>query len=374
VIPFLDVAGDYRELQIEIDEALSRVVTDSQFVLGPEVEAFESEFAAYVGARHCVGVGSGLDALLLSLVAHDIGPGDEVIVPSNTFIATWLAVSRAGATIVPVEPDIETRNVTLAGIEPFVTAKTKALLPVHLYGYPVDVAPMIEFGVGHGIVTIEDAAQAHGAEARGRRVGSLPDTAAWSFYPGKNLGAFGDGGAITTSDPDLARALRLLRNYGSPSKGEHVMLGFNSRLDEIHAAVLRVKLRHLDEWNARRRAQANRYREELHDVDVVLPVADTSVTPSWHLFVIRHPHRDDLRARLALAGVSAQVHYPAPPHLQPAYRALGFGPGSFPTSELLHQTVLSLPIGPHLTSTDQEQVIDAVKRVIPELSEASGHR
>jgi dTDP-4-amino-4,6-dideoxygalactose transaminase len=368
VIPFLDVGASYRELQPEIDEVLHGVLAAGQFVLGPEVEAFESEFASYVGAEHCVGVASGYDALFLSLVALGIGPGDDVIVPSNTFIATWLAVSKAGARPVPVEPDLDTMNISLPAIESAVKSSTKAVLPVHLYGYPVDLEPVLDYCRQRGLSVIEDAAQAHGTVRDQKRIGAHSDAVAWSFYPGKNLGAFGDGGAVTTSDAEVAAKLRMLRNYGSTRKNEHLSAGFNSRLDEVQAAVLRVKLRHLDNWNARRHRQSARYGESLSGSDLVLPPPNSpSASPSWHLFVVRHPRRDDLQARLAEAGVATQIHYPTPPHLQPAYRSLGFGPGAFPVSEALASTVLSLPIGPHMTDDDQGIIIGALRSALPRL-------
>jgi dTDP-4-amino-4,6-dideoxygalactose transaminase len=367
MIPFLDVGAGYAELKTEMDDALQNVLAAGQFVLGPEVEAFESEFAGYVGAKHCVGVGSGYDALFLSLVALGIGPGDEVIVPSNTYIATWLAVSKTGARPVPVEPDPETMNISEPAVASATTSATKAVLPVHLYGYPADLEPILDYCHRRNLWVIEDAAQAHGTAIGERRIGGHSDAVAWSFYPSKNLGAFGDGGAVTTSDSDLAAKLRALRNYGSTRKNEHPLRGFNSRLDELQAAILRVKLRHLDEWNSRRHEQAARYMESLNDFDLTLPPIAPTVTPSWHLFVVRHSHRDELQARLTKEGITTQIHYPTPPHLQAAFQSLGFGPGAFPISESLHSTVLSLPIGPHLTHDDQSVVIDAIQAALSDL-------
>jgi dTDP-4-amino-4,6-dideoxygalactose transaminase len=361
VIPFLDVAAGYRELKPEVDRALERVLTAGNFILGPEVGAFESEFAEYVGAEECVGVGSGFDALFLTLVALGVGPGDEVIVPSNTYIATWLAVAKTGARPVPVEPDLDTMNISLPAVASAVTSSTRVILPVHLYGYPVDLGPILDFGREQELWVVEDAAQAHGARRGHRRVGGQSDAAAWSFYPSKNLGAFGDGGAVTTSDPDLAAEIRRLRNYGSEHKNEHVVPGYNSRLDEIQAAVLRVKLRHLDDWNERRREQAARYLTGLRGLEVTLPPNHDGVEPSWHLFVIRHPRRDELQRRLRESGVATQVHYPTPPHLQPAFRSLGLGSGALQISEALHRAVLSLPIGPQMRADEQDVVIEAVR-------------
>ncbi len=367
MIQFLDVGAGFRELETDIDAAIRRVFTGGQFILGPEVESFESEFARYTGAAHCVGVASGYDAIFLSLVALGIGPGDEVIVPSNTYIATWLAISKTGARLVPVDPDLDTMTISLPAIEAAITPATKAVLPVHLYGNPADLTPILDTCRRYGLRVIEDAAQAHGAARGGQRIGSHSDAVAWSFYPSKNLGASGDGGAITTSDPELAATLRTLRNYGSPRKNVHLALGFNSRLDELQAAILRVKLHHLDEWNARRLERAVCYLDGLADSGLTMPPNASDSTPAWHLFVVRHPHRDALQERLAQAGIPTQIHYPTPPHLQPAYRSLGFGPGSFPVSETLHRTVLSLPIGPHLPASHQTVVIDAVKTALVQL-------
>ena len=289
-IPFLDVQAAYAELKDELDDAAKRVMASGHFILGPEVTAFEEEFAAYCGTRHAIGVGSGLDALRLILLGYDIGQGDEVIVPSNTFIATWLAVSQAGATPVPVEPDIDAHNITAEAVEAAVTPSTKAIMPVHLYGQPAEMDGLVALGRDRGISVIEDAAQAHGSRYRGRRTGSLGDAAGFSFYPGKNLGAMGDAGAITTDEDALAARVRMLRNYGSKVKYHHDLPGLNSRLDSLQAAFLRVKLRRLDDWNERRRAVAGRYLERLAGVGgLVLPTVAEWAEPAWHLFVVRHP-------------------------------------------------------------------------------------
>ncbi|HKR64756.1 MAG TPA: DegT/DnrJ/EryC1/StrS family aminotransferase, partial [Thermoanaerobaculia bacterium] len=287
-VPFLDLAAAYDELRDELDAAALRVLHSGWYILGPEVEAFEHEFASYCGARHCVGVGNGLDALQLMLTAAGIGAGDEVIVPANTYIATWLAVSRAGATPVPVEPDAATHNLDPAGVEAAITARTKAILAVHLYGQPADMTSLSAIAKRHALLLFEDAAQAHGATWHGARAGSLADAAAFSFYPGKNLGALGDAGAVTTNDAALADRVRLLRNYGSRVKYEHEVQGGNSRLDAVQAALLRVKLKRLDEWNDRRRVIARRYSSELANCPHVLEGAD----PSWHLYVITSDRRD----------------------------------------------------------------------------------
>jgi dTDP-4-amino-4,6-dideoxygalactose transaminase len=359
-IPFLDVGATYRELAPEIDAAVARVLASGWFLLGAEIDAFEQEFATYVGANHCVGVANGLDALHLALRAMDIGPGDEVIVPSNTYIATWLAVSYAGATPVPVEPDERTFNLDPSRIEAAITGRTRAILPVHLYGQPADLDPILAIARAHGLRVLDDAAQAQGARYKGQRVGSLADATAWSFYPGKNLGAFGDAGAVTTDDDEIAERLRLLRNYGSRVKYVNEVKGYNSRLDEIQAAVLRTKLPYLDEWNDRRRTIAALYRAGLADADVILPHVPDWAEPVWHLFVVRSPRRDDLQRHLRAAGIGTLIHYPIPPHRQDAYRDLAFGEGAFPISEAIHREVLSLPIGPHLTDADAASVINAI--------------
>ena len=361
-IPFLDLAAAYAELQDALDEAVGRVMASGQFILGPDVTAFEEEFATYCETRHAIGVGSGLDALRLILVGYGIGRGDEVIVPSNTFIATWLAVSQAGATPVPVEPDTATHNITAEIVEAAITPSTKAIMPVHLYGQPADLDGIAALADERAIRLIEDAAQAHGARYRGRRCGGLGDAAGFSFYPGKNLGAMGDAGAVTTDDDALAERVRMLRNYGSKVKYHHDLAGLNSRLDSLQAAVLRIKLRHLDEWNERRRAVAARYLEELAGVDgLVLPEIPDFAEPVWHLFVVRHPQRDALRQRLAKAGVDTIIHYPIPPHLTGAY-AKGAAHCHLPVAERLAGEVLSLPMGPHLALEDPENVAVAVRQ------------
>jgi dTDP-4-amino-4,6-dideoxygalactose transaminase len=360
-IPFLDVAGAYAELHDELDAAARRVMASGQFILGPEVTAFEEEFAAYCGTRHAIGVGSGLDALRLILLGYGLGHGDEVVVPSNTFIATWLAVTQAGATPVPVEPDPATHNVTAEAMEAAITPSTKAIMPVHLYGHPAEMDEIAALGRDHGIPVVEDAAQAQGALYRGRRAGGLGDAAGFSFYPGKNLGAMGDAGAVTTDDDALAERVRMLRNYGSRVKYHHDLPGLNSRLDSLQAAALRVKLRRLDEWNERRRALAADYLKRLADVDgLVLPAPAEWAEPVWHLFVVRHPQRDALQQRLSEAGVDTIIHYPIPPHLTGAYAA-GFERGQLPVAERLADEVLSLPMGPHLGLEDAGRVAAAVR-------------
>jgi dTDP-4-amino-4,6-dideoxygalactose transaminase len=360
VIPFLDLKAPHVELQDEIAAAISRVVTSGWYILGPEVDAFENDFAAYCEAAHCVGVANGLDALHLALRAMDVGPGDEVIVPSNTYIATWLAVSQCGATPVPVEPDEATYNIDPSLIEAAITPRTKVILPVHLYGQPADLDPILAIAKKHKLMVLEDAAQAHGARYKGKRIGGHGDAVAWSFYPGKNLGALGDGGAVTTNDPELADRIKMLRNYGSRVKYVNEVQGYNSRLDSIHAAVLRVKLRHLDDWNNRRKAIAAQYLQGLADTGLILPQVPDWADPAWHLFVIRHPQRDALQQRLTVAGIGTLIHYPIPPHLQQAYADLGHKQGDFPIAEATADEVLSLPMGPYLGLDNANSVTTAI--------------
>ncbi|HEX8501576.1 MAG TPA: DegT/DnrJ/EryC1/StrS family aminotransferase [Pyrinomonadaceae bacterium] len=357
-IPFLDLRAPHAELRDELEAAARRVMESGWFILGPECEAFEAEFAAYCGARHCVGVGNGLEALHLILRAMGIGPGDEVIVPSNTYIATWLAVSYAGATPVPVEPDPLTHNLDPARVEGAVTPRTRAVMPVHLYGQAADMGAINEIAARRGLRVVEDAAQAHGALHRGRRAGALADAAGFSFYPGKNLGALGDAGAVVTDDGELADRVRLLRNYGSRVKYENEERGYNSRLDELQAALLRAKLTRLDEWNERRRRVAESYLQQLEGVaGLVLPAVPEWADPVWHLFVVRSGARARLQAHLSEAGVGTLIHYPVPPHLQPAYADAGHRAGDFPVAERLAEEVLSLPMGPHLSAEEVEYVV-----------------
>lgn len=350
MIPFLDLKAPYDELHEELDAAYRRVMKSGWYILGKEVEAFEAEFAAFCTVTYCLGVANGLEALHLIIRAYGIGHGDEVLVPANTYIATWLAVTHAGATPVPVEPDEHTYNIDPEKIEQAITARTKAILAVHLYGQPADMDPINALAQKHGLKVIEDCAQAHGARYKKRRAGGLGDAAGFSFYPGKNLGAIGDGGAVTTNDPALADRIRVLRNYGSRSKYHNEVVGYNSRLDELQAALLSVKLTKLEEWNDRRRRLAARYIRSLTGHrKLILPHVPEWAEPVWHLFVIRHPLRDELQKTLAKAGIGTMVHYPVPPHLQPAYAALGHKKGDFPISEALHDSVLSLPMWPGMT-------------------------
>lgn len=363
MIPFLDLGASYRELKIEIDRAVLRVLDSGWYVLGPEVEAFETEWAGFCGAKYAVGLANGLDALILALRALDVGPGDEVIVPSNTYVATWLAVSAVGATPVPVEPDPITYNIDPTQIAAAITPSTKVLLPVHLYGQPADLDPVLRLAKQNGLAVVEDAAQAHGAKYKGRRIGGHGDIACWSFYPGKNLGAMGDGGAITTNRADLAEKIQVLRNYGSRQKYVNEVLGVNSRLDPIQAAVLRVKLRHLDEWSDRRRAIAATYTQRLSNIGLILPHVPDWADPAWHLYVVRSTARDALQASLNANGIGTLIHYPIPPHMQGAYTGLGIAPGALPLARQLAEEVLSLPIGPQFSSNDHTRVIASVNSI-----------
>lgn len=359
MIPFLDLQEVNARHGDAIAAALLRVLRSGWYVLGEETAEFERAFARYCGTQHCIGVANGLEALQLILLAYGIGAGDEVIVPSHTFIATWLAVSHSGAKPVPVECEPLHYNLDPARIERAVTARTRAIIAVHLYGHPADIDAIHAVAARHGLRVIEDAAQAHGARARGRRVGSLADAAAFSFYPGKNLGALGDGGAITTQDDHLAATLRKLRNYGSSRKYQHDLLGHNSRLDELQSAVLRVKLDHLDEENSLRRKLAAQYCTLLRETSVQLPVVDDAVEPVWHLFVVRSAQRDALQAHLQQRGIGTLVHYPTPCHRQSAYQHMSWP--SLPAAEGFARELISLPMSPTLRSEDVEKVAAAVR-------------
>ena len=363
-VPFLDLHAACAELRPEIDAAIARVLDSGWYILGPEVEAFEAEFAGYCRADHAIGLANGLDALHLALRAMDVGPGDEVIVPSNTYIATWLAVSQCGAVPVPVEPDPATHNIDPARIEAAITPRTRVILPVHLYGQPADLDPILAIARKHGLRVLEDGAQAHGARYKGQRIGGHGDAVAWSFYPGKNLGALGDGGAVTTNDAQIADRLRVLRNYGSRVKYVNEVQGCNSRLDPLQAAVLRVKLAHLDDWNARRTTLAQAYLDGLRDTGLVLPHVPDWAQPAWHLFVVRHRQRDDLQRALSDAGIGSLIHYPIPPHKQQAYAEAGYPADAFPLASQLAGEVLSLPTGPQLLAEQARVVVAAVRNVV----------
>jgi dTDP-4-amino-4,6-dideoxygalactose transaminase len=361
-IPFLDLKAPYLELKEELDAAYHRVMDSGWYILGREVEAFEQEFSDYCETKHTVGVGNGLEALHLILRAMEIGEGDEVIVPANTYIATWLAVSYAGAIPIPVEPDPDTYNIDPARIEAAITSKTKAIIAVHLYGQPADMDPINLIANKYGIKVIEDAAQAHGARYKNRRVGSLGDAAGFSFYPGKNLGAFGDGGAITTNDRQLADKIRLLRNYGSRIKYQNEVKGYNSRLDELQAAFLRAKLTKLDEWNERRKQVAQYYLAQLSKIiDLKLPYVPEWAEPVWHLFVVTHPQRDRLKICLDSAEIGNLIHYRIPPHLSMAYNSDNLCRDSLPMTERLSTKILSLPISPHISYEMLEIAVEALR-------------
>jgi dTDP-4-amino-4,6-dideoxygalactose transaminase len=362
-IPFLNIYASYSELKDEFDAAYHRVMDSGWVLLGKETEAFEAEFANYCEASHCVAVGNGLDALRLVLQAWDVGPGDEVVVPSHTFIASWLAVSALGATPVPVEPNEATYNIDPERIEAAITSRTKAIMPVHLYGQPADMDPIMQLAEKYGLKVVEDNAQSQGARYKGSRTGGLGHAAATSFYPGKNLGAFGDAGAVTTSDADLADRVRMLRNYGSKVKYQHELPGANSRIDELQAAFLLIKLRQLDAWNERRKKLASIYMAKLGS-ECKLPVVPAWVDPVWHLFVIRHPHREMLQSRLAESGIQTLIHYPVAPHFSSVYESQEFKHGDYPIAEKIASEVLSLPLGPHVTREEVEYVIKILKTII----------
>lgn len=361
-IPFLDVKQTYLELKDEIDAALGNVLAGGWYILGNNVRLFEEEFAAYCGCRYCIGVGNGMEALELMLKACGIGPGDDVIVPANTYIATVLAVSNVGAHPVLVEPDPETFNIDAKGVSKALAGTTKAVLAVHLYGQTAAMEGLQRLCSEHGLMLLEDAAQAHGATHFGTRAGALGNAAGFSFYPGKNLGAFGDAGAVTTSDPSIAEYVRRARNYGSDRKYHNIIKGTNSRLDEMQAAVLSVKLRHLDEWNRRRSAIADVYLSGLQPrgEDLVLPHTAEGNGHAWHIFPVRTARRAELIAHLTDKGVGTLIHYPVPPYRQPAYSELYNLRDSFPVTDAISAQIISLPMGPHLSLEEANEVCDAV--------------
>jgi dTDP-4-amino-4,6-dideoxygalactose transaminase len=362
-VPFLNLTAAAAEIAPAIEAALIEGARSGQYVMGPTLECFEAEFAAFTGAGHCLGVANGLDALRLGLEAMGVGPGDEVIVPANTYIATWLAVSQCGAVPVPVDPIEATHNIDPEGVANAITGRTKAILAVHLYGQPADMDGLRKVAGKHGLPILEDAAQAHGAFYKSDRIGAS-GTATFSFYPSKNLGALGDGGALVTNDPEIARQVGLLRNYGSSVKYLHDLKGLNSRLDPLQAAVLSVKLKVLDEWNNRRRAIARRYSDAFAKAGITPPFVPDWATPVWHLYVLRHSDRDPFQQRLHDAGVATVIHYPVPPHLQKAYADMGHGPGSFALSEQLAREVISLPMCPAQSDEQTEYVIETVLKLL----------
>ncbi len=361
-VPFLDVRAAYLELKPAIDDAVGRVLDSGWYILGDEVEKFEAAFADYCETSFCIGVGNGLDALVLALRALDIGTGDEVIVPANTYIATWLAVSAVGATCVPVEPEANGCNIDCNRIEAVISARTRAILPVHLFGHPADMISIRKIADRHNLKIVADCAQAHGARWQNESVGASADIGTFSFYPGKNLGAMGDGGAVVTSDPQLAKRIRLLGNYGSSQKYLHTEKGANSRLDPVQAAILGVKLDSLDEWNLRRQRIADRYVESLSALPVKLIRAPDNATSVWHIFAVQSPHRDQLMAYLAQQGIATLIHYPQPPHLSGAYQGEFVShPVHLPITEQKAAEFLSLPMGPHLSAEEQDHVIHQVR-------------
>jgi dTDP-4-amino-4,6-dideoxygalactose transaminase len=358
-IAFLDLKKSYLEIKEELDSAYKRVMESGWYILGEEVSTFESEFANYCGTKFCVGVANGLEALALSLKAWNVGPGDEVIVPSNTNIATWLAISQVGAKPVPVEPDESTYNIDPDKIEPAITENTKVILPVHLYGQPADMDKICKLSKIHGLKTLEDSAQAHGALYKGKKTGGLGNASGFSFFPSKNLGTFGDGGAVTTNDYELANKIRLLRNYGSSKKYVNELVGYDSKLDELMAAFLQVKLRYLDKWNNRRKKIAYWYFKNLPRTfpDWVLPTVPQWSDPCWHVFVIRTANRDAYQSKLTDNGIGTLIHYPIPPHLQSAYEFLHYSKGCFPIAEKMAMEMLSIPMGIHLNEEILEKSV-----------------
>jgi dTDP-4-amino-4,6-dideoxygalactose transaminase len=361
VIPFVDLQAQYRSIKPEIDAAVLRVMENAQFILGPAVSAFEADFARFCGAAEAVGVSSGTSALHLALLAAGVGPGDEVITVPYTFVATVAAIEYAGArpVLVDVEPDYWTMDP--AKVESAITPRTKAIIPVHLYGQPADMDPILAIARKHGLTVIEDAAQAHGSEYKGRHCGTLGDLACFSFYPGKNLGAYGEGGAVVTNDAALARKIRLLRAWGEETRYEHKFRAFNYRMDGIQGAVLGVKLRHLERWTEARRAHAADYSRQLEGTPARRPVERPGVRHVYHVYVVLLDERDQWRTRLADAGIQTGVHYPIPVHLQPAYRDLGYSEGDFPVSEAAARQVLSLPIYPELTPVQIAEVASVLR-------------
>jgi dTDP-4-amino-4,6-dideoxygalactose transaminase len=363
-VPFVDLAAQYQTIAAEIDEAIAKVVRGTDFILGREVDLFEEEFAAYCEARYAVGVDSGTSALELALRAYEVGPGDEVITPANTFIASALAISHAGATPVLVDVDPHTYTIDVAGIAKAITARTKAILPVHLYGHPAPMDPILQLAEKHSLLVIEDACQAHGARYKGKRTGSLGHAAAFSFYPGKNLGAYGDGGIVVTNDRAIAKRLEMLRNYGQTEKYHHQFRGYNRRLDTLQAAILRVKLKYLETWNADRRWNAKLYEEFLEEAGVVTPSEAAGAESVWHLYVIRTEMRDMLRESLVSRGIAASIHYPIPIHLQPAYKDLGYRRWDFPITEACAQRILSLPMYAELTPDQIARVARTIREFL----------
>ena len=366
-VQFLDLSAATSELNADIQNAVKRVIDSGSYILGKEVEQFEQNWASFCDADYCIGVGNGLDALVLGLRALNIGPGDEVIVPAHTFVATWLAIDFVGATPIPIDANYDTLNIDVSDISKVITSKTKAIVPVHLYGQPADLDEIIKLANKHKLFIVEDAAQAHGALWSEKKIGQHGDLVCWSFYPGKNLGALGDAGAITTSNIDLASKLKMLRNYGAQEKYRYEFVGQNSRLDPIQAAILNVKLPQLEEWTNRRRRIASLYSEAFSELDLVSTNTDPRADSVWHLYTIRHHFRDALQAALSKRGIETLIHYPIAPYQQKAFTKLGIIEEEFPIATEAAATLLSLPIGPHLTDKDVDRVIDAVYDSLKEL-------
>jgi dTDP-4-amino-4,6-dideoxygalactose transaminase len=362
IVPFVDLKAQYQTISSQVDEAIRRVVADADFVLGRDVDLFEREFADFCEAEYAVGVDSGTSAIELALRAYGIGEGDEVITVSHTFLATVAAISYTGARPVLVDIDRDSYNIDVGKIEEAITARTRAIIPVHLYGQTAELDPILEISRRHNLVVIEDACQAHGAGYKGKRVGALGDAGCFSFYPGKNLGAYGDAGVVVTNTKEIAERLRLLRNYGQPQKYQHVILGYNRRLDSLQAAVLRAKLPYLDEWNASRRRAAHLYNELLAEAEGIrTPYVAEESSHAYHLYVVQHPQRDSLMRHLREQGISVGLHYPIPSHLQPCYEHLAMGRGSLPITEAVSSRVISLPMFPEITSSQIEYVCDSIK-------------
>ena len=356
-VPFLDLNATYKELEEEINKSFRKVMDSGYYILGDEVEAFEEEYAEYCDSTFCVGVANGLEAISLALLACDIKPGDEVIVPSNTYIATWLGVTNIGAIPIPVEPNEKTYNIDVSLIKGAISPRTKAIIPVHLYGQPADMESILKIAKENNLKVIEDGAQAHGSKIKDKKIGSHGDAVAWSFYPGKNLGAFGDGGAVTTNSPEIMKKIKILRNYGSKVKYINDEQGFNSRLDPLQAAFLRVKLNYLDLWNERRSKIAYKYLNEIKQNQIALPHHESWSNPVWHLFVVRVSNRNNFQKHLNDSGIGTLIHYPIPPHKQKAYSNLGIDSNIYPIANKLADEVISIPIGPHLTLKQSEKVI-----------------
>src|SRR5579872_3469117 len=360
-VPYLDLKAQYRSIKAEIDAAVSGVLESCQFVLGHEVANFEQEFAAYCGASECIGLNSGTSALHLALLAAGVGPGDEVITVPFTFVASVAAVLYAGAR--PVLVDIDPRSFTMdpAAIESAITPRTKVILPVHLYGQTANMDPILEIARRHNLIVIEDAAQAHGAKYKGRPTGSIGDIGCFSFYPAKNLGAYGEGGAVTTNNPNYAKQIRRLRDWGQEGKYRHVLRGFNYRMEGFQGAILRVKLRHLEKWTERRRAIAQTYNQLLSDMNVETPAEMPWARHVYHVYSVRSKERDALQAALLAEGIQTAVHYALPAHLQPAYADLGYSKGDLPESEKAAEEVLALPVYPELTDAQVRLVAQAIE-------------